>query len=176
MSLTTNWVPAYVALGSNLDEPELQVETALVRLAAIPRTQRVSNSHLYASQPMGPQDQPPFVNAAAGLLTQLSARELLGELKRIERDMGRTPPPVRWGPRRIDLDLLLYAGLKMQEPDLTLPHPGIHERNFVLYPLADIAPALLIPGRGTVDELARQLGTAGLEPLTRASGLPRGEG
>ena len=90
--------------------------------------------------------------------------------------MGRTPPPVRWGPRRIDLDLLLYAGLKMQEPDLTLPHPGIHERNFVLYPLADIAPALLIPGRGTVDELARQLGTAGLEPLTRASGLPRGEG
>jgi 2-amino-4-hydroxy-6-hydroxymethyldihydropteridine diphosphokinase len=171
-----HWVPAYVALGSNLDGPERQIETALVRLAGMPRTQCVLNSRLYASHPMGPQDQPPFVNAAAGLLTQLSARELLSELKRIEREMGRAPPPVRWGPRRIDLDLLLYADLKMQEPDLTLPHPGIHERNFVLYPLADIAPALLIPGRGLVDELARQLGTAGLEPLTRASGSPRGEG
>jgi 2-amino-4-hydroxy-6-hydroxymethyldihydropteridine diphosphokinase len=90
--------------------------------------------------------------------------------------MGRTAPLVRWGPRRIDLDLLLYDDLKVQEPDLILPHPGIHERNFVLYPLADFAPALLIPGRGPVEELARQLGTAGLEPLMRASGSLRGEG
>lgn len=171
-----HWVPAYVALGSNLDGPERQIETALKRLAGIPRTQCVLASRQYASQPMGPQQQPRFVNAAAGLLTQLSPRDLLDELKRIEREMGRTPPPMRWGPRRIDLDLLLYAGVKMQEPDLTLPHPGIHERNFVLYPLADIAPALLIPGRGAVDELARQLGTAGLEPLMRAADSPRGEG
>jgi 2-amino-4-hydroxy-6-hydroxymethyldihydropteridine diphosphokinase len=176
VSLLTHWVPAYVALGSNLDGPESQVEAALERLAGIPGTQRVMNSRFYTSQPMGPQDQPRFVNAVAGLLTQLPARELLDQLQRIERDMGRTAPLVRWGPRRIDLDLLLYDDLEVQEQDLTLPHPGIHERNFVLYPLADFAPALLIPGRGPVEELARQLGTAGLEPLMRASGSLRGEG
>jgi 2-amino-4-hydroxy-6-hydroxymethyldihydropteridine diphosphokinase len=174
--LMVRWVPAYVALGSNLDGPRRQIEMALTRLAAIPRTRRVLSSAFYSSRPMGPQDQPAFVNAAAGMLTQLSARELLSELQRIEQAMGRVAPPVRWGPRRIDLDLLLYDGLRMQDPDLTLPHPGIHERNFVLYPLADIAPALLIPGHGTVGELARQLGPAGLEPLAHASGSPRGEG
>ena len=125
---------------------------------------------------MGPQDQPAFVNAAAGVLTQLPPRELLSELQCIQQAMGRVPPPVRWGPRRIDLDLLIYDGLRLQDQELTLPHPGIHERNFVLYPLAEIAPALLIPGHGTVDELARQLGPAGLEPLTRAAGSPGGEG
>ncbi len=164
-----HWLPAYVALGSNLDEPELQVQRALESLRAIPRTQRVAHSRLYASQPMGPQDQPEFVNAAAGLLTQLSARDLLLELKRIEREMGRAPPPVRWGPRRIDLDLLVYDNLQMAQPDLTLPHPGIHERNFVLYPLAEIAPALMIPGRGLVGELAQRLGSQGLKPCVRAS-------
>jgi 2-amino-4-hydroxy-6-hydroxymethyldihydropteridine diphosphokinase len=170
------WVPAYVALGSNLDGPERQIEIALTRLAGIPRTRHVLSSALYSSRPMGPQNQPAFVNAAAGMLTQLSARELLAEFQRIEQAMGRVAPPVRWGPRRIDLDLLIYDELRMQDPGLTLPHPGIHERNFVLYPLADIAPALLIPGRGTVAELARQLGPAGLEPLVRGSVSPRGEG
>src|SRR5262245_3647430 len=174
--LMQRWVPAYVALGSNLDGPERQIEIALTRIAGMPRTQCVLGSAFYSSRPMGPQDQPAFVNAAAGMLTQLSARELLTELQGIEQAMGRVPPPVRWGPRRIDLDLLLYDDLRVQDPDLTLPHPGIHERNFVLYPLADIAPALLIPGHGSVGELARQLGPAGLEPLARASGSPRGEG
>ena len=164
------WIPAYVALGSNLDEPALQVEHALARLSAIPRTQRVAHSQLYASRPMGPQDQPEFVNAVAGLLTQLSPEDLLLELKRIEREMGRTPPPMRWGPRRIDLDLLVYGDVQKAQPDLTLPHPGIHERNFVLYPLAEIAPALMIPGRGLVGELAQRLGPQGLKPLTGASG------
>jgi 2-amino-4-hydroxy-6-hydroxymethyldihydropteridine diphosphokinase len=174
--LMVRWVPAYVALGSNLDGPERQIEIALTRLAGIPRTRHVLSSALYSSRPMGPQNQPAFVNAAAGMLTQLSARELLAEFQRIEQAMGRVAPPVRWGPRRIDLDLLIYDELRMQDPGLTLPHPGIHERNFVLYPLADIAPALLIPGRGTVAELARQLGPAGLEPLVRGSVSPRGEG
>jgi 2-amino-4-hydroxy-6-hydroxymethyldihydropteridine diphosphokinase len=166
-----HWVPAYVALGSNLDGPEAQMESALACLADVPRTRRVLHSRFYASAPMGPADQPEFVNAVAGLLTQLPARELLRELKRIEHDMGRTPPPVRWGPRRIDLDLLLYDGMTICEPDLTVPHPGIHERNFVLYPLADVAPALLIPGHGPVGELARKLGSEGLRPLARAPGL-----
>jgi 2-amino-4-hydroxy-6-hydroxymethyldihydropteridine diphosphokinase len=170
------WIPAYIGLGSNLDGPERQIEIALARLSGIPRTLSVLISPFYSSQPMGPQDQPAFVNAAAGILTQLPARELLSELQRIQQAMGRVPPPVRWGPRRIDLDLLIYDGLRMQDQALTLPHPGIHERNFVLYPLADIAPALLIPGHGTVGELARQLGPAGLEPLARTSRSPRGEG
>ncbi|HEY7377876.1 MAG TPA: 2-amino-4-hydroxy-6-hydroxymethyldihydropteridine diphosphokinase [Steroidobacteraceae bacterium] len=166
-----HWVPAYVGLGSNLDGPAAQVESALACLADIARTRCILHSGFYASTPMGPADQPEFVNAAAGLLTQLPARELLAELKRIERAMGRVPPPVRWGPRRIDLDLLVYDSLKVVEPELTVPHPGIHERNFVLYPLADIAPALLIPGHGPVGELARKLGSEGLRPLARAAGL-----
>src|SRR5262245_6687849 len=97
------WVPAYVALGSNLDGPAGQVDTALARLAALPATRRVLQSRLYASAPMGPADQPEYINAVAGLLTQLAPHELLLELKRIEHEMGRKPPPVRWGPRRIDL-------------------------------------------------------------------------
>ncbi|HZF27464.1 MAG TPA: 2-amino-4-hydroxy-6-hydroxymethyldihydropteridine diphosphokinase [Steroidobacteraceae bacterium] len=165
-----HWIPAYVALGSNLDRPEVQVETALAHIAGIPRTRRVLHSGFYASAPMGPADQPEFVNAVAGLLTQLPPRELLEQFKRIEREMGRTPPPMRWGPRRIDLDLLLYDALQIEEPGLTVPHAGIHERNFVLYPLADIAPAIVIPGRGPVGELARQLGSGGLKPIARATG------
>jgi 2-amino-4-hydroxy-6-hydroxymethyldihydropteridine diphosphokinase len=114
---------------------------------------------------MGPPDQPEFVNAAAGLLTRLPAPDLLRELQAIETGMGRVPPPVRWGPRLIDLDLLVHGQQVSREPTLVLPHPGIHERNFVLYPLADIAPTLLIPGHASVAELARQRGGDGLRVL-----------
>lgn len=157
------WSPAYVALGSNLGNPRAEVEAAYQRLAALPVTRLEARSRLYRSRPMGPQDQPQFVNAAAGLLTQLPAGELLEALKKIERDMGRQPPPVRWGPRLIDLDLLLHGATEAAGPDLTLPHPGIHERNFVLYPLADLAPSLRIPRHGTVASLARRLGDEGLQ-------------
>jgi 2-amino-4-hydroxy-6-hydroxymethyldihydropteridine diphosphokinase len=159
------WIPAYVALGSNLAEPQAQIERAYTQLARTRDTRLVCRSRLYASRPMGPQDQPEFVNAAAGLLTRLSATELLSELQAIEAAMGRVPPPVRWGPRVIDLDLLLYGQLQSRDPGLTLPHPGIHERNFVLYPLADIAPTLLVPGHASVAELARQRGGDGLRLL-----------
>lgn len=161
-----HWTPAYVAVGSNLGDPRLQVESALTRLAGVQDTRLVARSRLYRTRPMGPQDQPHFVNAAAGLLTRLDARALLAELQAIERGLGRAPPPVRWGPRLIDLDLLLYGALTIDEPGLTLPHAGIHERSFVLYPLADIAPELNIPGRGRVAELARRLGSDDLEPLS----------
>lgn len=167
-----NWVPAYVALGSNLSEPRRQIETALQRLAAIPETRLVATSRLYRAIPMGPQDQPEFVNAAAGLLTRLDPRALLGHLQDIERAMGRTPPAVRWGPRIIDLDLLLYGSLQLNAPGLQLPHPGVHERNFVLYPLADFAPALQVPNYGSVAELARRLGADGLKPVLSQS-MPR---
>jgi len=156
------WVPAYVALGSNLAEPLEQILSAFTRLGQIRDTRLVARSRFYQTRPMGPQDQPEFINAAAGLLTQLPAATLLAELKAIERDMGRVPPPVRWGPRLIDLDLLVYGTDIIDEPGLVVPHPGIHERNFVLYPLADIAPALLVPGRGTVTELAHRRGAGGL--------------
>jgi 2-amino-4-hydroxy-6-hydroxymethyldihydropteridine diphosphokinase len=159
------WIPAYVALGSNLGEPRVQIERAYAHLARIRDTRLVRRSRLYASRPMGPQDQPEFVNAAAGLLTRLSAPDLLRELQAIETAMGRVPPPVRWGPRLIDLDLLLHGQHVSREPGLALPHPGIHERNFVLYPLADIAPTLLVVGHASVAELARQRGGDGLRVL-----------
>jgi 2-amino-4-hydroxy-6-hydroxymethyldihydropteridine diphosphokinase len=158
-----HWVPAYVALGSNLDGPLEQVLSAFERLARIRDTRLLARSRLYRSRPLGPQDQPDFINAVAGLLTQLGPAALLSELKAIEREMGRKDPPVRWGPRLIDLDLLLYDAQAIDEPGLVVPHRGIHERNFVLYPLADIAPTLFIPGHGTVGELARKRGPGGLQ-------------
>jgi 2-amino-4-hydroxy-6-hydroxymethyldihydropteridine diphosphokinase len=113
---------------------------------------------------MGPQDQPYFVNAAAGLLTELTARELLERLLGIEQAMGRHRQE-RWGPRVIDLDLIWMLGEPIDEAGLTVPHPGVSTRNFVLYPLADIAPSLAIPGHGNVLELARRAGGDGISVL-----------
>jgi 2-amino-4-hydroxy-6-hydroxymethyldihydropteridine diphosphokinase len=160
------WIPAYVAVGSNLGDPEARVEEAFDRMSRIRDTRLVMRSLLYRTRPMGPQDQPEFVNAAAGLLTSLGPRELLNELQAIQQAMGREPPPVRWGPRIIDLDLLVHGSTTCDEPGLKLPHPGIHERNFVLYPLAAFAPELHIPGRGRVADLAGKVGAAGLEQLS----------
>jgi 2-amino-4-hydroxy-6-hydroxymethyldihydropteridine diphosphokinase len=159
-----SWRPAYVAIGSNLNDPQAQVRTALTRLAALPLTRALLRSRLYRTRPMGPQDQPYFVNAAAGLLTQLSARELLAALLQIEESMGRKRQE-RWGPRVIDLDLIWMPGEIVNEPGLTLPHPGVSMRNFVLYPLADIAPTLAIPGHGNVSELLRAVGDEGVSAL-----------
>ena len=158
-------VPAYIAIGSNLDTPIHQVAAAFERLAQIEGCQLISRSRLYRTAPLGPQDQPEFVNAAAAILCRISARELLTALKAIETSMGRAAPTVRWGPRRIDLDLLVYGSERIAEPDLTIPHPGLPVRNFVLYPLLDIAPDLLVPGHGSVRELAARAGAAGLAPL-----------
>lgn len=156
------WFPAYVALGSNLDGPATQIETAFTALANIPGCRLIARSRLYRTQPLGPQNQPEFVNAAAGLLTTLAPRELLVELKKLERELGREQPVVRWGPRRIDLDLLVHADAQISETDLVVPHRGLPERNFVLYPLRDIAPELLVPGHGRVSQLAARVGEAGL--------------
>jgi 2-amino-4-hydroxy-6-hydroxymethyldihydropteridine diphosphokinase len=113
---------------------------------------------------MGPQDQPDFVNAAVGAVTQLQPRELLNELLGIERGMGRNRQE-RWGPRVIDLDLLWMVDAAVNEPGLTVPHPGVSIRNFVLYPLADIAPTLNIPGYGTVLDLKHSVGGDGISVL-----------
>ena len=169
--MTSLWRPAYVAIGSNLNDPRARVCEAYERLAALPATLPVRRSRLYGTQPMGPQDQPDFVNAAAGLLSQLTARQLLEGLQRIEAAMGRTRQE-HWGPRVIDLDLVWMVGEAIDEaesmprgPGLTLPHPGVSTRNFVLYPLADIAPTLTIPGHGNVLELLRRAGDAGITVL-----------
>jgi 2-amino-4-hydroxy-6-hydroxymethyldihydropteridine diphosphokinase len=156
------WRPAYVAIGGNLDDPRAHVQEAFERLARLPRTRLEARSRLYSTKPLGPQDQPDFVNAAAGLLTQSSARELLDELLGIEQAMGRDRRE-RWGPRIIDLDLIWMLGPRIAEPGLVVPHPGVSSRNFVLYPLSDIAPTLSIPGCGVVAELRRDVGEAGLK-------------
>ncbi|MFL6617027.1 MAG: 2-amino-4-hydroxy-6-hydroxymethyldihydropteridine diphosphokinase, partial [Povalibacter sp.] len=135
-------------------------------LATVPQTRLISRSRLYRSAPLGPQDQPEFVNAAAGLLTTLSAREFLVQLKQLEQKLGREAPIVRWGPRRIDLDLLVYGAERINETDLTVPHPGVPVRNFVLYPLQDIAADLNVPGQGSVARLAARVSDAGLVPIS----------
>ena len=155
------WRAAYVAIGSNLNDPRERVLEALTRLSQIPRVHSVLASRLYRSRPMGPQDQPQFVNAAAGFVTQLTARELLGALLDIEQRMGRQRGE-RWGPRIIDLDLIWMLDSRTEEPGLSLPHPGVSSRNFVLYPLADIAPTLDIPGSGEVRNLKSAAGDAGI--------------
>lgn len=164
------WQPAYIALGSNLDHPAVQIVAARTELARLPQTRLVLSSRLYAAPPMGPQDQPEFVNAAVGLLTRLTPSALLAALKRIEQTRGRPPDAPRWGPRIIDLDIIALGRVRMETPELRIPHPGAGLRNFVLRPLADIAPTLDLPGVGRVAELLAGLGEAGLrivpEPLS----------
>ncbi|HET7174888.1 MAG TPA: 2-amino-4-hydroxy-6-hydroxymethyldihydropteridine diphosphokinase [Gammaproteobacteria bacterium] len=146
-------VTAYVGIGSNLDGPAAHVTRAFDDLSRLPDTRVIARSPLYMSPPMGPQGQPDFINAVAALETGLGARVLMQALLGIESRHGRHRDGTRWGPRSLDLDLLLYGDTVSDAPELVLPHPGIHERAFVLYPLADIAPGLVIPGSGTVEEL-----------------------
>jgi 2-amino-4-hydroxy-6-hydroxymethyldihydropteridine diphosphokinase len=162
--MSTLWRPAYVAIGSNLGSRRDRVLEAMQRLAAMSAANTLLRSHLYLSHPLGPQDQPDFVNAAAGLLTQLSPQQLLPVLLDIEVSMGRKHRE-RWGPREIDLDLVWMVDAAVNEPGLTVPHPGVSIRNFVLYPLADIAPTLMIPGMGTVLDLKRRVGGDGISVL-----------
>jgi 2-amino-4-hydroxy-6-hydroxymethyldihydropteridine diphosphokinase len=159
------WWPAYVGLGSNLNGPEGQVREAAGRLARVPDTLLIALSPLYASAPFGKVDQPDFVNAVAGLLTRLDAAALHAALLAIERALGRPEVRERWGPRLIDLDLLSYGRERRSEGALLLPHPGIVERNFVLYPLSDIAPDMDLPGLGRVAELKGRVAPLGLSVL-----------
>jgi 2-amino-4-hydroxy-6-hydroxymethyldihydropteridine diphosphokinase len=154
----THWWPAYVGLGSNLDNPASQVQRAFTALASLPHVRVVARSSLYRSPPFGPVEQPDFVNAVAGVLTTLDAPRLLRELKTLEAALGRAAPVVRWGPRQIDLDLLVHGTTRIATEALTVPHPGIVERAFVLQPLAEIAPALDVPGLGRVVTLLARFG------------------
>jgi len=159
---------AYIGLGSNLGNPETQLTTALQALAELPSTKLVANSSFYRSQPLGPQDQPPYVNAAALLDTTLAPRELLDKMLAIERHQGRTRDGRRWHARTLDLDLLLYGEEQLDQDGLVVPHPEIRNRNFVLCPLAEITHDLHIPGMGRVTELLDAVGTNGLERMDRS--------
>jgi 2-amino-4-hydroxy-6-hydroxymethyldihydropteridine diphosphokinase len=159
------WYPAYIGLGSNLSDPRAQVLKACARLTELPLSRVLLTSPLYRSRPLGTVAQPDFVNAVAGVLTQLDPEALLAALKALEAELGRPPQHERWGPRIIDLDLLSHGRERRSEAALTLPHPGIVERNFVLYPLADIAPDLDLPGLGRVAELKKRVTPEGLTLL-----------
>jgi len=150
MSATAHWYPAYIGLGSNLQKPAQQIEEALGLVKEISGTRLFAVSSLFRSAPFGGIEQPDFVNAVASVLTRLSALELLAELQNIENRQGRERDETRWGPRVLDLDLLVYSGRTISEPELSVPHPGIGERNFVLLPLEEIAPDLEVPGLGRV--------------------------
>jgi 2-amino-4-hydroxy-6-hydroxymethyldihydropteridine diphosphokinase len=142
----------FVGIGSNKQDPPAQVDKAFMALQDLPGTALVARSSLYLSAPFGPVEQPDFVNAVAHLETELGVSELFRRLQAIEELHGRRRG-IRWGPRVIDLDLLVFADELIDTATLTVPHPGIAERNFVLLPLQEIAPDLIIPGLGRVADI-----------------------
>jgi len=155
---------AYVGLGSNQGDSQLQLERALDALARLVRTSVIECSPFYRTAPVGDPDQPEFINAVVALETALAPLELLHGMQHIENELGRKRDPSRrWGPRTIDLDLLLFGDAVVQHPDLFVPHPRMRTRAFVLKPLADIAPRMNIPGMGNVAELLAELDTSGIK-------------
>jgi 2-amino-4-hydroxy-6-hydroxymethyldihydropteridine diphosphokinase len=159
------WQPAYIGVGSNVDDPDAQVRLAIAKLHLLAATRVVRVSPLYGSRPFGPIPQPDFVNAVVAVLTQLPPRALLAALQALEISIGRPAHHEKWGPRVIDLDLLVYGRERSAAPHLCLPHAGISERNFVLLPLTDIAPDLDVPGLGRVSELAARVSQKDIWPL-----------
>lgn len=151
---------AYVGIGANLGDREATIERAVALLRAEPEIEVVAVSRLVETEPWGPVEQPPYLNGALELDTGLSPTALLLTLLRIERTLGRTRDGERWGPRTIDLDLLLVDGRVERSDELELPHPRMHERAFVLEPLAELDAGLVVPGRGTVAELLAALHSA----------------
>lgn len=159
----------YLGLGSNLAEPLAQLRAALAALAALPRSALIAVSSFYASDPLGPADQPRYVNAVAALDTALAPLELLDALQAIELQQGRERKAERWGPRTLDLDILLFGERLLDEPRLRVPHYHLHARPFVLYPLAEIAPNLRLADGRSLSDLLAACPFAGLERLPAAS-------
>ena len=158
---------ACIGLGANLGQPTLALRHAADALAALPETRLLALSRFYRTPAWGRVDQPDFINAAALVHTRLAPEVLLESLLRIEREAGRERgPESRWGPRVLDLDLLLYGGQVIDRPGLQVPHPHLHERAFVLLPLAELAPGLAIPGHGRIADLLVAIDTTGCVPLS----------
>jgi 2-amino-4-hydroxy-6-hydroxymethyldihydropteridine diphosphokinase len=159
-------VLACVGLGANLGDACATVRAALQALARLPQARLLRSSRLYRTPAWGNEAQPPFINAAAALETTLAPLQLLDHLLAIEQQFGRVRlPDERWGPRTLDLDLLLYADSVVQLPRLQVPHPHLHERAFALLPLADVAPEAWIPGHGTVRDVLAGVKTCGIDPI-----------
>jgi len=157
-------VIAYIGLGSNLEQPLKQVQAALSELDDLPQTRLLQGSSLYRSKPMGPSDQPDYINAVAALETGLAADELLRELQGLEV-LHQRVREARWGPRTLDLDLLLYGDESIKSEHLTVPHAGLAERDFVLRPLFEIAPDLILPDNRALVDLLQGCSSHGLQRL-----------
>jgi 2-amino-4-hydroxy-6-hydroxymethyldihydropteridine diphosphokinase len=157
-------VTSFIGLGSNLGDPAAQIRRAMQALAAMPETRLVRRSSLYRNPPAGYLDQPEFVNAVARIETRLAPRDLLEQLLAIERAHGRARDFPN-GPRTLDLDILLYGERTVREPGLTIPHPRMLERAFVLVPLAEIAPETVVPGGGRSADLVRLVDVSGMIKL-----------
>ena len=155
-------IRVYIALGSNLAQPLQQVNTALEALEHIPRTRLIACSPLYRTKPLGPQNQPDYLNAVVALDTQLPPEQLLDHTQAIERNQGRVRKDERWGPRTLDLDMMLYGDLVIDTERLTVPHYGLKQREFMLYPLADIAPDLVFPDGETLAECLQRVPKNGM--------------
>lgn len=152
----------FLGLGANLGRPLAQLKDAIIQLHAHPYITVTRTSSMYASKPMGPQDQPDYVNAVVAVLTSLSAHELLDATQHIENSAGRVRLQ-HWGPRTLDIDILLSGNTVLSDERLTIPHPGLTEREFVLIPLAEIAPELILPDGQAVATLAQQIAANGLD-------------
>lgn len=164
-SETRSEVRCYIGLGANLANPVQQLELAIAALRQVPLSRLVAVSSLYGSKPMGPQDQPDYVNAVAALDTTLLPEQLLDALQRIEQNQGRQRKDERWGPRTLDLDILLYGAQIINTERLTVPHYGLKQREFVLYPLAEIAAELQLPDGTVLSSLLEQVALNGLQKL-----------
>ena len=155
-------ITVFIAVGSNLGDPVSQANVAIEALKHLPRSEFIQASSLYSSTPMGPQNQPDYINAVVELKTELTPLELLDCTQTIELEQGRVRKEERWGPRTLDLDILLYGNEVMDSERLTVPHYGMKEREFVLYPLAEIAPNLTLPCGTRLDDLLKVVDQNGL--------------
>lgn len=163
----------YLGLGANLHLPLQQLQQAVVALAALEHCQLQSVSSLYGSKPMGPQDQPDYVNAVVAILTTLTAEQLLDQLQRIELEQGRQRKDERWGPRTLDLDILLFGNQTINTERLIVPHYGMKVREFVLYPLAELAPELHLPDGTPLAQLLTTVPQNGLVVLAPPPAITR---
>ena len=157
---------SFIGLGGNLGDVRATFARALAAMDGWTDSSLEAVSRTYRNPPMGSPDQPDYLNAVAALRTTASPLELLDALQRLERDAGRRRDGPRWGARLLDLDLLLYDDLQIDEPRLKLPHPGVHLRAFVIHPLAEIAPHVVVPGRGSAACIAARTDASMLTPLS----------
>lgn len=164
MSVSSEWIRCYIGLGSNLENPVTQVATALLELERLPQCRNLEHSSLYRSDPVGPPGQPDYINAVASIETTLEPLALLDALQSIEQEHQRVRIQ-HWGPRTLDLDLLLYGDQTIECERLTVPHAFLRERNFVLYPLAELSPELSLPDGTSMDALLKACAIDTLERI-----------